>query len=85
MNKFSQCKLVRKTPTGHIQNVAWIPSKFAIQGNFVKIKNNEGDWVNGWKVEVAGSSKIEEKHLPDWHKGVRGHRNSTGDSLTRLE
>lgn len=41
-----QCKLLK----GNIQTTAWIPEKFAVKGNYVKLKQ-DGEWVNGWLVK----------------------------------
>lgn len=83
MNIFTQCRFVKETPKGHVENVAWAPSKFAIVGKVVKIKTDDG-WSPGWTVANVWGSMLEE-HLPDWYKGIRGHRKSTGDSLPKLK
>ena len=40
-----QCKL-RK---GETHTTAWLPEKFAVKGNYVKLKQN-GEWIDGWLV-----------------------------------
>jgi hypothetical protein len=38
---------------GNTSQVAFIPSVFATEGSFVKLRNG-GVWTDGWKVEHAG-------------------------------
>lgn len=83
---FSQCTLKKKnSERSTTQIVSWIPIEFAMKGKFLKLKNEAGDWENGWCVETVGFTKLDEKHLPDWRKGIWKHRNSTGDNLPKLE
>lgn len=42
-----QCKLRRVN--GDIDH-SWIPQKFAKKGKFLKLKNENGEWENGWEV-----------------------------------
>ena len=50
-----QCKLRRVN--GTITH-SWIPSKFAVKGKYLKLKNDDGEWENGWCVEeVWGTRK----------------------------
>jgi hypothetical protein len=42
----NQCKLQK----GNSITTSWIPSKFAIKGNYVKLKNKYNEWINGWRV-----------------------------------
>lgn len=50
---YIQCALERN----EWHHMAWIPEKFAIIGKFVKIKNEDETWQDGWKV-VGVSDKI---------------------------
>ncbi len=38
-------------------HMAWIPEKFAIINKFIKIKNDDDTWTDGWKV-VGVADKI---------------------------
>lgn len=51
MTQMTQCKL-RK---GNQEQICFIPSKFAIEGKFLKIKDEDG-----WKVEEVFSSSSQE-------------------------
>ena len=47
---YRQCNLRRLNVT----QVAYIPAQYAIVGDHVKLKQDDGSWVDGWKVESAG-------------------------------
>lgn len=79
---YSQCVLQKKSIDGLLQRVSYIPSKFAILNNIVKLKEEDGTWTDGWKVTTTGS-KISEDLLPDSYSMIKSHRNATGDSLKK--
>jgi hypothetical protein len=72
---YTQCLLKRKD----FYQVSWIPEKFAIEGNALKLKES-GEWVNGWVVLKVWQT-IDEKHLPDSHNERKAHKIATGDIL----
>jgi hypothetical protein len=43
----TQCQLQK----GTANQVSWIPTKFAVPGQVVKLKNEDGSWDDGWVVE----------------------------------
>lgn len=55
---YTQCKL--QLDCGCFE-VAWIPSKFAILGKILKIKEDDKTWSNGWVVKEVYSTKTEEE------------------------
>ena len=66
----NQCKLQK----GNSITTSWIPSKFAIKGNYVKLKNKYNEWINGWKViEVFQPSKLSDSVInrSDDYKNTR--------------
>ena len=77
---YKQCRLVRKTVGGRTEKTCWIPERFANLDSTVKIKNDDGTWTDGWIVKSASETRLEEKHLPDSHSMIKGHRHATGDS-----
>lgn len=79
--KYRQCSLSRKHALGETRQVTWLPEKFAVQGKALKLKNEAGEWEDGWLVLGVGMDLIDEP--PDIHKMIRGHRASTGDSLPK--
>lgn len=61
------CSTIMKKETNYIQcalmrdnyhHMAWIPEKFAILDKFIKIKNDDGSWQDGWKVVGVGDKVV---------------------------
>ena len=51
--KYRQCKLEK----GSKMLVTWIPEPYAVVGEYLKLRNDEYEWVDGWKVvEVTGEA-----------------------------
>jgi hypothetical protein len=48
---YTQCRLHR----GATQQVAWIPSAFAVRGKYIRIKD-----VDGWRVVSVGAEQSAE-------------------------
>jgi hypothetical protein len=73
---YKQCRMTKKSGDYIQTTVSYIPSKFAIVGNKLNLK--EGDiWTYGWVVEYVGHSS----EYFDYRKSIKSHRNNTGDSL----
>ncbi|MBD3405053.1 MAG: hypothetical protein GF411_02820 [Candidatus Lokiarchaeota archaeon] len=49
--KSKQCVL----RLGNTIKTCWIPEKFAVKGKYLKIKNCEDAWIDGWLVESVGA------------------------------
>ena len=65
----NQCKLQKNNKI----TTSWIPTKYAIKGNYVKLKDNDV-WENGWKViEVFQPSKLSDNVInrSDDYKNTR--------------
>ncbi len=66
-----QCRLERKVPNGTATLVSYIPEQFAKLGKFVKLRNEEGEWTDGYKVVFASEGRmssnsiveVERRHL----------------------
>jgi hypothetical protein len=41
---YTQCRLTRKTESGYLEKVCWIPSKGAVKDNIITLKDVSGDW-----------------------------------------
>lgn len=55
--KYRQCDLRKKTATGEIRQISYIPVEYAVVGKFLKLRSPEdGEWTNGWKVFLLGLS-----------------------------
>ncbi len=73
---YRQCILRRKTATGHEQTTSWIPEPFCVVNKVLKLKNEAGEWTNGWVVLEASDPKPAEwveGHERDYKK----HRKAT--------
>ena len=33
-----------------VVTTSWIPQKYAKKGKYLKLKNDDGEWENGWQV-----------------------------------
>jgi len=75
----NQCTLER----GTTRTTSWIPTKYAIKGKFLEMKNDQGKWIDGWRVVSVSNppslaSYILErsedyKHTRKSSDAVRGH------------
>jgi len=67
---YVQCKLQRDLPEGGThQHVAWIPEKYAKFDKVLRIKNDLGEWKDGWRVIETWSTRTAEhveRHERDW-------------------
>ena len=71
---YKQCKLQLKKADGTIlHDVAWVPSKFAIQDKFLEIKKND-KWENGWQVTFVGEDQISQEEVAKRQTYSRKHR-----------
>ena len=58
---YRQCILQRGPSDGvHWNTVSWIPEKFAKVGWTLQLKDQHGNWVDGWDV-LQVSNKMEAK------------------------
>lgn len=48
---YKQCLLVK----GNSRQISWLPVQFAKVGTVVKLKDDNGEWSNGWEVKEASS------------------------------
>jgi hypothetical protein len=76
MTFYKQCTMSLASGEGRTSyQTAWIPEQFAKRGKYLRIKNENGDFDNGWLVERAGRKRLEESLInSDEH---RHHRSVT--------
>jgi hypothetical protein len=79
---FRQCLLVRPIERGELQTVSWIPEQFAVIGNRLRLRREDG-WEDGWVVQSVGFHRVADDALPDPHQDVKRHRRATGDALPK--
>lgn len=77
-NLYAQCVL-RKD---NLEQVSYIPAKFANLNQVVKLKQEDGTWDEGWKVTYVGAV-VNEDTIHDPYNAVKEHRKRTGDSMRK--
>jgi hypothetical protein len=78
---YRQCRLVKRTQTGELQQMSWIPDQFAVVGKVLKLRA-DGVWDNGWVVQLAGHNLLSADQVPDFHEMSKAHLRATGDAET---
>jgi len=81
--KYRQCSIRKNDKGSYITQMSWIPAKFAKIGNFVELREENDVWSEGWEVITISDEDVCYEDLPNWRKAVKGHRESTGDSLRK--
>ena len=79
---YRQCRLVKQTQTGELQQVSWIPDRFAVVGKVLKLRADDKTWDNGWVVQSAGHNRLSVDQVPDFHEMSKAHLRATGDAET---
>ena len=78
---YKQCRLVRDIGTKTQMTVSYLPVKFAKTDNIVKLKNEQEEWSDGWRILSVFGKATDEP--PDVKKIIRNHRINTGDALPK--
>lgn len=69
---YTQCALAKK---GAVE-VAWIPTKFANKGKFIKLKQNDDTWDDGWLVQET-YTKQDAKYLVEHSQDFKNTRKAS--------
>lgn len=80
---FRHCKLVKQRNAATSERYSWLPEQFAVVNKTLKLRDDNGNWDNGWVVVEASSNKLEESQVPDYHNLIKSHRKATGDALKK--
>lgn len=55
--KYLQCDLIKKINILNfetsVRRTSWLPEKYAKRGSYVKLKQDDGNWTDGWFVETV--------------------------------
>ena len=79
MQFFRQCILTKKSgmdtspyvPTEiYSRLTSWIPEQFAHRGNYVKLKQDDGSWEDGWQISEVGT-RLEESFVLDHERDAK--------------
>lgn len=52
-DSYAQCELVR----GNEKQTSWIPSRFAVLGKVLRLRDEGGAWEDGWKILAIHHTK----------------------------
>jgi hypothetical protein len=63
-----QCTLRR----GNIRDVCWLPSKFAVEGKYLRIKEE-----NGWQVTGVGDLRLPSDYVEKQKNNYRSQRQAS--------
>jgi hypothetical protein len=75
---YRQCRMKKKIGEERYKlHTAWIPEKFAQQGQFIKLKWEDGTWENGWEIVGVGDTKKEEKDLVNEERDYKNQRKAS--------
>lgn len=54
---YRQCKMRRKIAKGQEETTSWIPEPYCVVNKVLQLKNDMGEWTNGWVVISASDPK----------------------------
>jgi hypothetical protein len=75
---YRQCCLMRALPGGATSyQTTWLPRRFCEIGLNLKLRDESGEWEDGWRVTSVGETVLDD--APDYRKAIRVHRLETGD------
>jgi len=73
---YCQCLLERGHFSGTMSTVSYLPEEFAIQGNVVKLKNDDDIWTDGWIVQKVGD-KIDASYVEERERDYKRTRKTS--------
>lgn len=73
---YCQCVLRKFNGKTTRELVSYIPEQFAIQDNLIKLKNDDGEWVDGWRVETVGA-KVDANYVEAHERDYRSQRKAS--------
>ena len=53
---YRQCRLVKRLRVGQSVQISYLPEEFAREGRVVKLRDEAGDWDDGWVISLVGRS-----------------------------
>lgn len=74
---YKQCCLRKPTLSGYKTTTTFLPEKFCIIGKVIKLKDNNGEWEDGWVVEAVGCAKFNSNYINRASREHLKHRNRT--------
>ena len=60
---YRQCHLVRPRERAVLHYTTWLPESYAVLNEVVLLRQADGTWGEGWKVEFVGPWTLPEEHM----------------------
>ena len=70
---YKQCTLRR----GSGYTVSWLPERFAVPQKYLKLKNENGSWEDGWRVSSIGSQRWDAAYLNERSQDFKHQREAS--------
>ncbi len=67
---YRQCHLVRPRGRAVLHYTTRLPESHAVPGGVVRLRQPDGTWGEGWRVESVGPRPLAEEHM---RKAERAH------------
>ena len=76
---YVQCRLEKDIPERNAIKymVSWIQESIAIPGALIRLKNEDGDWDENWKVINRGTTKISQQKASTLAHGSKNFKENT--------
>lgn len=68
--QYRQCQLVRTRPGAVVHYTTWLPAVYAVPGDSVRLRQEDGSWGESWRVESVGPWTLPEDMM---RKAERAH------------
>jgi hypothetical protein len=60
---YRQCTLIQPRARASCHYVTWLPEIFASPGQVVRLRQADGSWSDGWRVDSVGPWTLSEEHM----------------------
>ncbi len=60
---YRQCQLIQPRPRASCHYTTWLPEAYARPGAFVRLRQADGSWSDGWRVESVGPWTLSEETM----------------------
>ena len=74
---YYQCRLWKKIPQGHEEQVAWIESRGAHKGAVLELKMDDGSKDPGWEVVAVSGTPASKEAVQSMRDAYRHQRKAS--------
>jgi hypothetical protein len=74
---YRQCRLTRSRGRAVEQYTTWLPEPFAVAGAVVRLRDDDGDWGEGWDVAAVGPFTLSEDAMRKSERAYRKQRRAS--------